>query len=248
MRGLKPAPHVAWAFLVAARESPLKLNRNPAPPHIPIDGLTSTPPTLSALPTPAAMAGQDHDDYHPKDAVGSAIKATLVTGGAGAFISTIQNTLTKQNVGAFGVFTRSGSTIGIFAAMGGAYMFSKDAAANLRQKDDSYNSAIGGAFAGSMLGLKFRSAPSVFGYGAALSIALAAFTYTGGKLTGYERDPAVDEVSRKEYLRKNRRRPVDEIVNELGEGRGITAPGFEERRAQRIKENYGIDVPVAASS
>ena len=38
--------------------------------------------------------------------------------------------------------------------MGGAYMFSKDAAANLRQKDDSYNSAIGGAFAGSMLGLK----------------------------------------------------------------------------------------------
>jgi hypothetical protein len=58
------------------------------------------------------------------------------------------------------------------------------------------------------------------GYGAALSVVLAAFTYTGGKLTGYERDPTVDEVSRKEYLRKNRRRPVDEIVNELGEGRG----------------------------
>ena len=40
-------------------------------------------------------------------------------------------------------------------------------------------------------------------------------------MTGYERDPTVDEVSRKEYLRKNRRRPVDEIVNELGEGRGM---------------------------
>lgn len=65
-----------------------------------------------------------------------------------------------------------------------------------------------------------RSAPAVFGYGAALSVVLAAFTFTGGKLTGYERDPTVDEVSRKEYLRKNRRRPVDEIVNELGEGRG----------------------------
>ena len=59
------------------------------------------------------------------------------------------------------------------------------------------------------------------GYGAALSVVLAAFTFTGGKLTGYERDPTVDEVSRKEYLRKNRRRPVDEIVNELGEGRGM---------------------------
>lgn len=87
-------------------------------------------------------------------------------------------------------------------------------------------------------------------------------------MTGYEKDPTVDEVSRKEYLRKNRRRPVDQIVNELGEGRGmdkndmisrrsrrlltdyagITAPGYEERRAQRIKDNYGIDVPVSASS
>lgn len=66
-----------------------------------------------------------------------------------------------------------------------------------------------------------RSAPSVMGYGAALSVVLAAFTYTGGKLTGYERDPSVDEVSRKEYLRKNRRRPVEQIVNELGEGRGM---------------------------
>merc|ERR1719284_1482006 len=174
-------------------------------------------------------------DYHPKDAVGSAIKATLVTGGAGAFISTVQNTLTKQNVGAFGIFTRTGGTIGIFAAMGGAYAFSKDAAANLRKKDDSYNSAIGGAIAGSMMGLSRRSAPAVFGYGAALGIILSAFTYTGGKLTGYEKDPTVDEVSRKEFLRKNRRRPVDQIVNELGEGRGITAPGYEERRAQRIK-------------
>lgn len=61
-----------------------------------------------------AELDQRTDDYHPKDAVGNAIKATLVTGGAGAFISTIQNTLTKQNVGAWGVFTRSGGTIGVF--------------------------------------------------------------------------------------------------------------------------------------
>lgn len=70
----------------------------------------------SPLTTPAAMAELDQhaDEYHPKDALGNAIKATLVTGGAGAFISTIQNTLTKQNVGAWGVFTRSGGTIGVF--------------------------------------------------------------------------------------------------------------------------------------
>lgn len=27
---------------------------------------------------------------------------------------------------------------------------------------------------------------------------------------------------------------------------GITAPGYQERRAQRIKDNYGIDVPVSS--
>lgn len=58
--------------------------------------------------------------YQPKDALGAAIKATMVTGAAGTFISTIQNTLTKQNVGAFGIFTRTGGTIAVFGAFGRA--------------------------------------------------------------------------------------------------------------------------------
>lgn len=107
-----------------------------------------------------------------------------------------------------------------------------------------------------------RSGPAVFGYGAALGIVLGAFNYTGGALTGYVRDPGVDEVERKEYMRKNRRRPLEDTVTELGEGRGmkqeahrmflcmltlvsgIYAPGYAERRAQRLKENYGIEVPT----
>lgn len=38
--------------------------------------------------------------------------------------------------------------------MGGAYEFSKCASANLREKDDALNSAIGGFFSGTMLGLR----------------------------------------------------------------------------------------------
>lgn len=38
--------------------------------------------------------------------------------------------------------------------MGGAYEFTKSASANLRQKDDTYNTAIGGFFSGTMLGLR----------------------------------------------------------------------------------------------
>ena len=62
---------------------------------------------------------------------------------------------------------------------------------------------------------------------------------------GFRRDPNVDEVSRKEFLRKNRRKSIEETVHELGEGRGISAPGYKERRAERIMEAYGIDVTQA---
>lgn len=65
-----------------------------------------------------------------------------------------------------------------------------------------------------------RSFPAVLGYGSLLGVVLGAFTFTGGRLEGFRRDPNVDEVSRKEYLRKNRRRPQEETVHELGEGRG----------------------------
>nr|POF08258.1 nadh-ubiquinone oxidoreductase 21.3 kda subunit [Quercus suber] len=224
--------------------------------------------------------GQEQQEvqYHPKDAIGGAVKATLVTGTAGLFVSTIQNTLTKQNVGAFGVFTRSGSTVAVFAAMGGVYQFSKDCSSNLREKDDALNSALGGFMAGTMMGLRFRSLPGVFGYGTALAAILGAFSFTGGKLSGSKRDRDHDEVARKMEMRKNRRRPLEETVNELGEGRGkicpspcflsqsisrccimatvltyaresvgVYAPGYEERRAQRIKEAYNINVPPSSS-
>lgn len=52
--------------------------------------------------------------YHPKNTVQRALKTSMLTGGAGLFASAVQNTLTRKNVGPFGVFVRSGSTIGIF--------------------------------------------------------------------------------------------------------------------------------------
>ena len=40
------------------------------------------------------------------------------------------------------------------AAMGGTYMFAKTASANLREKDDSYNPALGGLLAGAIMGTR----------------------------------------------------------------------------------------------
>lgn len=45
--------------------------------------------------------------------------------------------------------------------MGGTYEFAKFASANLREKDDTYNTAIGGFLAGGVLGLRCRTIDSI---------------------------------------------------------------------------------------
>jgi hypothetical protein len=116
------------------------------------------------------MAPESHD-YHPHDAVGAAINGALITGAAGALVSAVQNSLSRRNVSAWGVLTKTGSTIAVFskftqfilrklytdvgeAAMGGTYEFARYACANLREKDDSLNPAFGGFLAGGLIGIK----------------------------------------------------------------------------------------------
>ncbi len=61
--------------------------------------------------------------------------------------------------------------------------------------------------------------PRVVGTGIVMAVTLALFEYTGGRLSGFRPNPEIDEFERKEQLRKNRRRPIEETVSELGEGR-----------------------------
>lgn len=84
--------------------------------HIHTEPLESRSPRRISSVAMSEHGSQVEEDnaYHPQDAIGSSIKATLITTGAGAFVSTVQNTLTKQNVGALGVFTRTGGTIAVF--------------------------------------------------------------------------------------------------------------------------------------
>lgn len=114
---------------------------------------------------------QEEKPYHPQDTINAALKTTLITGGVGLFASTVQNSLVKQNVGPWAIFTRSGSTIGILGmswtelngreiadsilgAVGGTYQFVKTASANLREKEDHWNVTLGGFFSGAILGLR----------------------------------------------------------------------------------------------
>ncbi|KAI9752432.1 MAG: hypothetical protein M1815_000510 [Lichina confinis] len=189
------------------------------------------------------MATEGEEVYRPQDVVRATLRAMMITGGVGLAYSAVQNSLTKHNVGAWGVFTRSGGVVTMFVAAGGAYEFGRVASANLREKDDSWGPAIGGFIGGAVLALRARSIAPVIGSGTAVAVLLGAYHYTGESLAGFREDQKEDDFDRKEFLRKNRRRPIDETIDELGERRGIHAPGFDQRRRERIRQNYGIDVP-----
>ncbi|KAI3339293.1 hypothetical protein F4824DRAFT_498560 [Ustulina deusta] len=190
----------------------------------------------------------EEQPYHQKDAIKSGIQGALVGGGAGFLFSAVQNSLAKQSVGAWGVFTRTGGTIASLTTLTTVYSFSKDAAANLREKDDTFNTTIAAFLGGATLGLRTSRIPRILGFGAAFSVVMTAFDYTGGSLRGTRTEvPGMDEYERKEYLRKNRRRPIDETIADVGEGRGIEPIGYEERRRKRLKEKYGVEInPVSA--
>lgn len=68
--------------------------------------------------------------------------------------------------------------------------------------------------------------PRILGYGALFSVVLVVFDYTGGSLKGSRRSQELDEFDRKEYLRKNRRRPLEETLAEVGEGRCMLSPVY----------------------
>lgn len=57
-----------------------------------------------------APHGDDHV-YHKVDAIKAGTKGALITGGSGLFAASVQNALRKENVGALGVFTKSGGMI-----------------------------------------------------------------------------------------------------------------------------------------
>jgi hypothetical protein len=102
------------------------------------------------------------------------------------------------------------------------------------------------------------STSRVLGFGALAAVILGALDYTGGTLGRYNKDPEIDEFERKQHLRKNRRQPIEETIVEIGEGRALSSsrnlrpmlltgkygPGYQERRRERLKAEYDIDVPA----
>lgn len=109
--------------------------------------------------------------------------------------------------------------------------------------------------------------PIAIGLGALTGVTLGVLDFTGSRLRGWTDRPEEEEFERKMRLRANRRRPIEETIAEIGEGRGeyparrhfnyvthlihppgIQPPGYEERRRERLQEKYGVEInPVKAT-
>ncbi|CAO1622947.1 unnamed protein product [Parajaminaea phylloscopi] len=127
---------------------------------------------------------QDSEHYVPKSSINAGVNTALVTGGAGTFVSAIQNSLSEHKRGAMGVFTRGGKTIGVFAATGGAYAFTEAAVSNARESNDAISAAAGGCAMGLVAGASAGSLPMMAGSCLAIGALMGTFRATGNALSG----------------------------------------------------------------
>ncbi|KAF8905523.1 hypothetical protein CPB84DRAFT_1676604 [Gymnopilus junonius] len=117
--------------------------------------------------------------FEPKSPFQEAARIGLQAGVVGFVVSSIQNALGTHSHGAMGVVTRTGGTIGFFAAMGATFKFTETFVANQRRTTDPINGAAGGCAAGFLAGVRSRSIPMALGGCVLLGGAIGAFDYSG---------------------------------------------------------------------
>jgi hypothetical protein len=66
-----------------------------------------------------------------------------------------------------------------------------------------------------------RTTPAVVGMGALFAVVASAASYTGGIFESEHVSEDEDKMTMKEFIRRNRRRPIEETIAEVGEGRGM---------------------------
>jgi len=139
--------------------------------------------------------------YETRPTVQNAALVGLQGGGVGVLVASVQNALEHHNRGAMGILTRSGGTIGFFAAMGATFAFTDSYVANLRAKEDALNGAAGGCAAGLLAGARARSIPLAVASCAVLGAMVGTFDAAGRNLTGDGRE-AEPRLSREERRRR----------------------------------------------
>ncbi|KAL2210791.1 Tim17/Tim22/Tim23 family protein [Sarocladium strictum] len=188
----------------------------------------------------AAQSTPAEVPYVPRDTISETGKTAVIGFGSGLLAASIQNALSRRNVGAFGIFTRGAPIIGIATFAPAAYTFVSRTTMNLQDKDSSFGAALGGFAAGGVLGLPYRRLPIVMGLGGFVGAFAGALHMFGGRIDSFRHEE--DEFARKETFRRTTRVPVEQTIEELGEGPTIKGPGYEERRRERLREKFGVEI------
>lgn len=147
-------------------------------------------------------------EYDPKPSLRYAAAVGLQGAGVGAVVSAVQNALGTHNKGAAGFFTRTGGTIGVFAAMGATFALTESVVANQRQKDDALNGVAGGCAAGFLAGIRARSIPAAIASCAVLGAAVGTLDYGGKDITGSTEE--TKEERRKRFFKHPQPSPGSE--------------------------------------
>ncbi|KAI0825044.1 hypothetical protein BC628DRAFT_1321051 [Trametes gibbosa] len=155
-----------------------------------------------ALDTTTSAATPEKAAYEPKASLQYASAVGLQAAGVGALVSAVQNALGSHSSGAAGIFTRTGGTIGFFAAMGATFALTESVVANQRQTDDALNGAAGGCAAGFLAGIRARSLPMAVASCAVLGTAIGTLDYNGKNLVPTDTESI--EERRKRFFKQPR--------------------------------------------
>ncbi|PWN53800.1 hypothetical protein IE53DRAFT_309610 [Violaceomyces palustris] len=175
-----------------------------------------------------ASSNASEETFIERSPVGDSMSAATISAGAGLFVSAVQNSIQTHNKGALGVFTRTGSTIALFTAMGGIFSYTDSMVANIRQKNDAFNGAAGGCAAGLVAGAAARSIPMMAGSCIALASLVGTFDAAGKSLTGTYAKPS----------------PADFIPSEGGHAE----KSWRELREERRKNFFKVSIQPPGAS
>ena len=75
---------------------------------------SSIPPSTTGLQRNMAPIEEEHEHYHPKDAVHLGLKGAAVVGGIGLLFAAVRTSLARKNVGPWAIFTRNGKLAATF--------------------------------------------------------------------------------------------------------------------------------------
>ncbi|KAF5095141.1 hypothetical protein DV451_004788 [Geotrichum candidum] len=167
---------------------------------------------------------REYPDYVPHNTVELTLKTAAVSFGAGFALSAIKNSfINPKQAGIF--HPKLGAHLFVFTAAGSAFTFGQSVSANLREKNDAWNTFIGGAAAGAIIGATYKTLPKIIGFATLVGSAVGIYEFSGG-LAGFGREKALSVTGELTELEDGQkqgffdvvsRRPLSQTLDELGD-------------------------------